>query len=320
MQIAELGVPREKMDNRIAQLVKDSYFESRLYEAAVRNLQDTENRLRFNNFAYAMRELSRHFLKRLAPDDQVVKCTWYRNVTGEVGKLARSERASFAVHGGLAEEFVRKKLKIDLKSMNKRLKETIDALSKYTHIEENVFNLSPSDIDHLVAETTETFAEFFETIKRCRDEIANELNEAIGRAAFQEIIMNAVPGMDELSTHQYVDDIYIDDAEVTAIDCKTVYLEVSGTLYVELQYGSGSDVRKGEGTTIDDSFPFACKMTCPTSDPSGKTLQLQGRLKANFDSFYGLDYQHDEPEEEEDPFDESSRAQRSSSTDEDALA
>ncbi|EKT4481573.1 TPA: hypothetical protein U8214_000695 [Pseudomonas putida] len=310
------------MDNRITQLVKDSDFELKLYEAAVRNLRDTENRLRFNNFAYAMRELSRHFLKRLAPDDQVVKCSWYKNVTGEVGKLARSERASFAVHGGLAEKFVREKLHIDLKSMNKRLKDTIDALSKYTHIEEDVFNLSPADIDRLAAETTETFAEFFETIKRCRDEIASELNEAIGTAAFQEIVMNAVPGMDELSTHQFVDDIYIEDAEVTAIDCKTVYLEVSGTLYVELQYGSGSDIRKGEGTTIDDSFPFACKMTCPTSDPSEKSLELQGRLEANFDSFYGLNEEQDASDQEREDYrpDEAARGLRSSPAGEDALA
>ncbi|WP_414863271.1 hypothetical protein [Pseudomonas chlororaphis] len=44
----------------------------------MRNLEDKQNKLRFNNFAYAMRELARHVLKRLAPDDKVLKCAWYK--------------------------------------------------------------------------------------------------------------------------------------------------------------------------------------------------------------------------------------------------
>lgn len=41
-------------------------FEQELCEAAFDNLQ-TKSKLRFNNFAYSIRELSRHILHRLAP-------------------------------------------------------------------------------------------------------------------------------------------------------------------------------------------------------------------------------------------------------------
>lgn len=50
-------------------------FEQELCEAAFDNLQ-TKSKLRFNNFAYSIRELSRHILHRLAP------LTMYRDVHG----------------------------------------------------------------------------------------------------------------------------------------------------------------------------------------------------------------------------------------------
>jgi hypothetical protein len=36
-------------------------FESELFSASIASLNDTANKLRFNNFAYSIRELSRHF-------------------------------------------------------------------------------------------------------------------------------------------------------------------------------------------------------------------------------------------------------------------
>ena len=47
-------------------------FEKNLLEAAIKNLKDVGNKLRLNNFAYATRELTRHYLKRLAPDADVL--------------------------------------------------------------------------------------------------------------------------------------------------------------------------------------------------------------------------------------------------------
>ncbi|MBK8625434.1 MAG: hypothetical protein IPN86_07690 [Saprospiraceae bacterium] len=43
-----------------------------LFDAAIDNLNASENKLCYNNFAYSMRELSRHILKDLSPDDKVL--------------------------------------------------------------------------------------------------------------------------------------------------------------------------------------------------------------------------------------------------------
>lgn len=83
-----------------------SDFELELFEASLRNLRDNQNKLRFNNFAYSIRELSRHIQHNLAPDEEVINCVWYRNETGDVGKLSRGERVKYAIQGGLTNNFV----------------------------------------------------------------------------------------------------------------------------------------------------------------------------------------------------------------------
>ena len=49
-------------------------FQQELLNACFDNLKDQNNRLRFNNFAYSIRELSRHFLNTLATKEDVVLC------------------------------------------------------------------------------------------------------------------------------------------------------------------------------------------------------------------------------------------------------
>ena len=60
---------------KIKQLLSNQ-FEQDLFEASLASLNDRTNKLRFNNFAYSIRELSRHFLS-LSTDKtkkQAIKC------------------------------------------------------------------------------------------------------------------------------------------------------------------------------------------------------------------------------------------------------
>lgn len=49
-------------------------FEASLFEASLVSLSDKGNKLRLNNFAYSIRELSRHFLKSLSPEGNIKNC------------------------------------------------------------------------------------------------------------------------------------------------------------------------------------------------------------------------------------------------------
>lgn len=277
------------MDQRIVNLVSGSKFELDLYKAALRNLSDTGNQLRFNNFAYAMRELSRHFLHRLAPDAEVVKCPWYKNITKAEGKIARSERAAYAVHGGLSEEYVGETLGLDVEEINKRLKVSIDGLSRYTHIQEEVFGLPNEQVDALVQETTECFAGLFVAIERCHNDIVYKLHEAIDDAAVEEVLRDTIQAIDELATHHFIDEICVTETSIR-ITHDTVHFGVAGTIGVELQYGSNSDWRKGDGAKIDAYFPFSCQLICPAAAPNEDSLRMvPGSLAVDTSHWYDSD-------------------------------
>ncbi len=47
----------------------------------------------------------------------------------------------------------------------------------------------------------------------------------------------------------------------------TITYRVEGTISVSLQWGSNSDVRRGDGAELDDDFPFHCDIELPLGDP-----------------------------------------------------
>ncbi|OWV40353.1 hypothetical protein CDZ96_25955 [Mameliella alba] len=72
--------------------------------------------------------------------------------------------------------------------------------------------------------------------------------------------------LDILSTHTRVEYPFVDEITVEKIDQSHVYVGVTGDVNVELVYGSGSDFRRGEGATLDDSFPFEVSLRSPITD------------------------------------------------------
>lgn len=115
-----------------------------------------------------MRELTRHILHRLAPDENVLNCDWYKNETDKENGITRKQRAYYAVQGGLHDLYVQNTLRLEVEDIHKDLIKAINNLSKFTHIEPKVFGLPDADIDALVNETTKAVYGFLTTIK-CTD-------------------------------------------------------------------------------------------------------------------------------------------------------
>lgn len=263
------------MDSRILELIADNSFELGLYDAAVRNLADINNKLRFNNFAYAMRELSRHILFRLAPDSEVLQCSWYKNVTNRPHGISRVQRAIYATQGGLSDHYVRNKLNLDPTAAHKALQSAIDGLSRYTHIEMDVFDLAPDVVQQLAQETTEAVAGFAEVIKACRSHVIDGLEDAIQDSAIQEVLDDSLPAIDELATHFSLEEVYVDSSEVTDITHDTIHFQAKGSISVTLQWGSNSDLRNGDGAELDQTFGFTCNLTCPSTSPTPENLEVE---------------------------------------------
>jgi len=262
------------MDERVLKLIGESQFERDLYEAAFRNLQDRANKLRFNNFAYAMRELAGYPLQRLAPESEVMKCTWWKKKTeDEVHQVTRIERAVYITQGGLSNLYVKKKLGLDFAESHELLRDAVKRLSDYTHIKLEFFGMEDAEIDRLASETNEAVAGLMASIQSCRSAVAKRLEDVITDAAIQQVLGESLSSVDEQATHYFVEEVYVNSHEVTGIDAETVYLTAIGTISVTLQWGSNSDLRSGDGMEVDESFIFTCELTCATSNPDPDALE-----------------------------------------------
>ena len=232
-------------------------FEHDLFEASLHNLDDSSNKLRFNNFAYSIRELTRHILARLAPDKNVIKTTWYRPIdTKRPDLITRKQRMQYSIQGGLSNGYVSDSLGIDVDEIGKKINETIDILSKYTHINPATFDIESNSVESMSIEVLESVVLLFQTIDECRAQLTTSLEEYIDRTIIDNLFYDTIDSIDYLATHYIVDSYSVDEIKLLDLDDSIVYFKASGYVNVKLQYGSDGDMRRGDGMSMSDSFPF----------------------------------------------------------------
>ncbi|WP_176081832.1 hypothetical protein [Paraburkholderia tropica] len=259
-------------------------FERKLFSAALQNLTDLDNKLRFNNFAYAMREVTRHVLHRRAPDDAVRACCWFKPVDDK-NTITRRQRAQYAVQGGLSDEYVRDRLKLDSTEMYSMLGKQISNLSKHTHIEEETFDIPKEKADDYVEDMFSAMEDLFESIDLHREELAKRLYGSIDRRVLDEALNESMRALDELATHHQIDSLGLEDVRVTSIDHQRIWFQAGGNVDCTLQYGSASDRRGDNGAELEDSFPFTCMLWSPVGNPRAITID-EGALRVDTESFF----------------------------------
>jgi len=233
-------------------------FEKKLFEAAINNLLDVHNPLRFNNFSYAMRELLDHILKRLAPDEYVKKCIWYTPPAGE-RKVVRSQRIKYAIQKGLPDSFISRELGIDVASVQRNITHIIQELNKYVHISQNTFDIAPIDQLEKLSSFLDSILELFKIIDDIKTEIIDSMIGHIEREVVDEILKN-FDKLEGYVTHAYWGDYEIKIVELEDMDYEKLYVRVSGIIEPEFQIGSDSDVKKGNGMVFTKQIPFVARL------------------------------------------------------------
>jgi hypothetical protein len=242
-------------------------FETELFEAALKNLDDVGNRLQFNNFAYALRETFQHVLNRLAPDDCVVRCQWYVVVPDVPKGISRRQRARYAVQGGLSDGFVSDTLKLGAKSIQDQLVKTIGELNKFTHISPESFDVPAAEVNRLRDSALAAFSDLLATVSDCRQRILGRLAEEIDEAAIEQVLQDPLVGIDALASHFSVQNVSIGSVKIVSVDHERIHIEAHGMVDCILQFGSNSDLRNGDGAEIPQSFKFRSELFCPVDDP-----------------------------------------------------
>jgi len=241
-------------------------FSRSCLEGACRALEDRENPLRLNFFSTAMRILFEHLIETLAPSDAVKRSCWYRPERDD-GNPTRGQRITYAIQGGLTEEFVTGQLHVDPQPLRKRLLEAVDQCSAQVHGREYTLITDPGEQDAAAAGTTVAVCAMLDAIHRRRAAILEPIAESLDEAAVEALLRETILEVDELATHHSIQEIYVGETTVLTIGPETITYRATGSLDVILQFGSDSDIRNDMGAEIPQTFPFFCDIEVSLSDP-----------------------------------------------------
>ena len=176
--------------NDILKFLSDP-FDIKVLEAAFRNLDDTSNPIRFNNFAYVLRELVNRVIDRLAPNKEVIAAKWWKPSPDDkiANKANRRQQIRYALLDGNPEDFVIQKLEIDVDEIADYVYECIGRLNKFTHISSAYFGCPEKEIPLRVSEACSTITNMFGTIWQCRDKIAEGIMDLIDEELVESIVV-----------------------------------------------------------------------------------------------------------------------------------
>lgn len=241
-------------------------FLALVLKGAIRAGRDARNPIRGNLFAAACREALTHLLHVMAPEDEVRACQWFVQAE-DTDTVTRAQRADYIARGGLAPKYVEDTLGLSRKEYVRPLNRAIALLNKLTHVKPDTVVDKDKAVLELARDILEAMHALLDAADDCRTAVADALREAVDEQVMDRMISETIAELDELSTHTFVDEIQIEDITVVEIGPAQIHMEVEGTVYVTLQYGSGSDVRNDIGATMDDSYPFEATVIVSSIDP-----------------------------------------------------
>lgn len=241
-------------------------FSRQVIEGAAHALHSKGNPLRLTFFSTAMRMLFEHLMDTLAPSDRVRDCVWFQAQT-ENGRPTRRQRIMYAIQGGLTDEFVKEELDVDPEPLRKALLAAIDALSKHIHGRETSIINERAEQDAFAEATLAEMEAFLDAMRACRDAVLSPISDELDDAAVDALLSETILAVDELASHYSVEEIYVDTITVDAIGPDRVTFRATGSIAVVLQWGSNSDLRRGDGAEMEESFPFWCDIVLPIESP-----------------------------------------------------
>jgi hypothetical protein len=260
IHIAFLGAQVPALEAELRSKLIDD-FSGLVLTGALKVVADPSNPIRLNLFAAAMRELFGHTLHALAPDANVTKCEWFK-LEPHTNGPTRRQRTKYATQGGLSDDYI-EEIGVDVEHLHDAAIKAVEEMSKYTHVRPGTIVTEPHEITVFVAGAMHALLGLFASFDECRSRVLDALSEEIDGEAVNALITETIQSVDELATHHSVEEVYVEQTRVIALTHETIYFKATGTLAVELQWGSNSDLRRGDGATLDDSFPFEVTMESP---------------------------------------------------------
>lgn len=239
--------------------------------AATRVLADTENPLRLVFFSVSIRIMLEHLMGTLAPTSEVETCLWYKQESEAKGPV-RAQRIQYWLQGGLTDTFLSNELGFQPRPVRSRILRSFNRLSKHVHARQATLLTDLTLQDQEVATVVDDLADLFSSYFEYRAALIDPLIESLDEESVNNLMSETIQELDELATHHGIEEIYTESTEIVEITSTSVRYRTSGTISVNLQWGSNSDVRRGDGAEFKKSFPFSCDFIVPTEDPQNLSL------------------------------------------------
>ncbi len=254
-------------------------FEKQLYIASLRNYASHGNPLRFHNFAFSMRELVLHVIKRKAPPKLVKKTTWYE-VESTVHPVTRRQQLKYCAQRNISDEY----LKDDLEVLNESIEEFLSEFrffNKYTHISERYFTACPKkffqDAKYVVGVAVSSLNQLEDIERTVINSVENKVHDAVISTA-----VSAIPdSLSILANHVYVEYTEVEEIECLGIDDRYIRMRAKGNVYVTQEYGPKNDI-----CTIEESYPFTLDMRSHVENPEDFTVEAE-ELSVDTSEWYG---------------------------------
>lgn len=259
-------MPQEAAD-RLTKHLRDP-FHKILLAASLQSLSDSSNPVAYNNFCTNFRELTRNVLHSPSPDDDIKECEWFIPEPKAEGGITRAHRITYIIQGGLPEIFVTTGLNIDLATERKALVRAIRNFSNYTHVNEHTINKNHPVALEEAKKAIDAFSDVLELADQCHKTLIDALQTRIDSEVVDAAIGETILALDELATHHYVEDIDVEEYEIVKISSDSITIRAHGQIGAVLQWGSNSDMSKGDGAAMKDYFPFHCDLESSVDDPT----------------------------------------------------
>lgn len=223
--------------------------------------------LRGNFFAVAMREVISMTLHAYAPDAAVMATPDFELVEDQL-RPTQAQRLAYWARAGLDPAFVAERLHVDLEDPVKAAKTALTELNKRVHLRENTQVGEEAHVVELVGSSLEALAAVIETAEITRSAVIEALAEEINDEALNTFVLDTIEAVDEIASHYSVEGVWVDHTAVHQLSPDRLRFDVEGSISVGLQWGSNSDVRRGDGHEKDENFKFELSFTASTLTPT----------------------------------------------------
>ena len=257
------------------------------YNSAIKSFDDSLNSLRLSNFACNIRELLREKMAIDAPEQDILKCSWCKNsYLDDKGKPTRKARIRYYLLSNMNNTDTEKIFETKIEDIEKEYVSVVSKLNKYTHVTRETFYLSNEEIQRQFNEVLDLLIFIINFINASEKLTLKKIEEFLFNDITKHIYNDYIDSdLDILSTHTRIEDVSGIEFSIQKISKNHIFIKGTAVLDVNLQYGSYSEIRRGDGTVFYMDFDLNFSVKININDLHEKEYKYE---PINTDKFYEI--------------------------------